>query len=196
MSTLTTTPILLVLIFVAMTTSKKLSLHNAKVTRDDKRGALDFYMLSQCITGRDPADFNGYGCYCGLGGEGFALDDLDRCCVKHDNCYGIIQDSGICGLSFNVYTLPYTYSADCKTCDEPSAYWFYGKCRHALCLCDLIAAKCFKETAYNEKYRNYDKGMCTLPTGGPPVEDHGTGQSLMESYADRRFGVPVESSDH
>ena len=30
------------------------------------------------VTGRNPLDFNGYGCWCGYGGKGDPVDALDR----------------------------------------------------------------------------------------------------------------------
>ena len=43
-----------------------------------KRGVLSFGWMVKLVTERDPLDFNGYGCYCGIGGEGKPVDDLDR----------------------------------------------------------------------------------------------------------------------
>ena len=34
--------------------------------------------MIKAATRRNPFDYNGYGCYCGLGGRGRALDQLDR----------------------------------------------------------------------------------------------------------------------
>ena len=43
-----------------------------------KRGVLSFGLMVKLVTGEDPLDYNGYGCYCGIGGEGKPVDDLDR----------------------------------------------------------------------------------------------------------------------
>ena len=43
-----------------------------------KRGVLSFGLMVKLVTGADTLDFNGYGCYCGIGGEGKPVDDLDR----------------------------------------------------------------------------------------------------------------------
>lgn len=44
-----------------------------------RRSVLNFGRMVRCATGRNPFDFVNYGCYCGLGGSGKALDDIDRC---------------------------------------------------------------------------------------------------------------------
>ena len=42
-----------------------------------KRDLISFSVLTYRATGRDPRDYNGYGCHCGLGGKGTPLDKLD-----------------------------------------------------------------------------------------------------------------------
>ena len=43
-----------------------------------KRDLISFRRLIKRFTRRNPFDYNGYGCYCGLGGEGRPVDKLDR----------------------------------------------------------------------------------------------------------------------
>ena len=43
-----------------------------------KRDVVSFGWMVLRVTKRDPLDFNGYGCWCGIGGEGKPVDDLDR----------------------------------------------------------------------------------------------------------------------
>ena len=43
-----------------------------------KRAVLQFGLMVSCATGRNMFDFNGYGCWCGLGGKGAPVDELDR----------------------------------------------------------------------------------------------------------------------
>ena len=35
-----------------------------------------------------------------------------------------------------------------------------AKCRHALCECDAMAARCFKKAKYNDLFVNYDQAKC------------------------------------
>lgn len=43
-----------------------------------KRNVLNFGVMIWCAVGRNPLHYNGYGCFCGLGGGGTPVDDVDR----------------------------------------------------------------------------------------------------------------------
>ncbi|RMX43536.1 hypothetical protein pdam_00001918 [Pocillopora damicornis] len=109
---------------------------------------------------------NGYGCFCGLGGKGKPLDDIDLCCYVHDNCYGDIQRTKICGPDPNaVYYVTYR-TQGCSGCRGYHFLWFLGygnsKCQKKLCECDGVAARCFKShfSKLQDRYINYDKSKC------------------------------------
>ncbi|CAH3144701.1 unnamed protein product, partial [Pocillopora meandrina] len=126
-----------------------------------KRALTGFGKMLWHTIRKKPWRYDGYGCYCGFGGKGDPVDDLDRCCFHHDNCYHDIQKSEICPFEAGVYVMPYTTEENKPTKCKPASYYRgYGECRSALCECDAVATECFKRSDFNEKYKKYSRNKC------------------------------------
>uniref|UniRef100_H3AX69 Phospholipase A2 n=1 Tax=Latimeria chalumnae TaxID=7897 RepID=H3AX69_LATCH len=80
-------------------------------------------MIKCTIPNSRPMDFNDYGCYCGLGGYGTPIDDLDMCCKIHDDCYIAAYDVPECfPVLDNPYGEIYAYTCEGTTVTCTSKY--------------------------------------------------------------------------
>ncbi|XP_061907669.1 phospholipase A2 [Entelurus aequoreus] len=111
-------------------------------------------MIRCAQPGVNPLKYNDYGCWCGLGGTGSPLDDLDMCCYVHDKCYERSRKIPGCN---NIMDLPhvlvydYTCAKEKVTCSASNA-----KCQAAACECDRVAAHCFAQATFNSDNKNVD----------------------------------------
>ncbi|NWW83660.1 PA2GE phospholipase, partial [Rhynochetos jubatus] len=108
-------------------------------------------------TGKSPLSYNGYGCYCGLGGSKQPLDATDWCCHAHDCCYKRLTSSS-CHPKLVTYNVSIRGSQ--ITCGSGTS------CARETCKCDRQAAECFQRTArtYRNTYKNYLNFLCKGPT--------------------------------
>ncbi|KAJ8039486.1 Phospholipase A2, major isoenzyme [Holothuria leucospilota] len=131
--------------------------------------------MISCLTNRrliqSWADYDGYGCYCGLGGTSSPLDETDSCCQQHDDCYGKVMTSGLCKFPRLVYVIHYEFSKSnchtdfatvtCKTADEYRLLGSkYPECAAAMCKCDRQGAMCFASAYYDSEKKNYPQELC------------------------------------
>nr|AOS50877.1 phospholipase A2 [Pseudechis papuanus] len=125
------------------------SLLGASDIRPRPLNLIQFGNMIQCANkgSRPSLDYADYGCYCGWGGSGTPVDELDRCCQTHDNCY---EQAGKKGC----YPKLTLYSWDCTgnvpICNPKT------ECKDFVCACDAEAAKCFAKAPYKKENYNID----------------------------------------
>ncbi|XP_060929421.1 phospholipase A2, minor isoenzyme-like isoform X2 [Limanda limanda] len=121
-----------------------------------------FRQMIQCLVpdSSPVLDYTDYGFYCGYGGSGTPVDELDRCCEVHDKCYREAKDHDQCLPFFdNPYTEIYAYSCDTVsktfTCGENN-----DECEQFICECDRKAAECFARSPYNPENQRLPSERC------------------------------------
>ncbi|XP_063799990.1 phospholipase A2-like [Pseudophryne corroboree] len=101
-----------------------------------------FWKMVYEVTGRWPIlTYAFYGCFCGVGGSGWPVDDIDWCCHIHDCCFENVMWRGC-----NPKTVRYKFNYGDATCADSDLYG----CARQTCECDRQAALCFKNN--DEKY--------------------------------------------
>ncbi|CAH3142640.1 unnamed protein product, partial [Porites lobata] len=170
-------------------------------TRTSKRGVLTFGLIVACETKRNALEYNGYGCYCGQGGEGTPVDEID--CVHNVGVFAVFANLNIMFSFF-----PIVVGSPWNSCVQKK-----------LCECDAEAAKCFKkyDSKFNENHKNYPKSTFSsgLPTSqvgyhaGKPIESFAnmiqcsTNRSMWDYYdygcwcgfGGSGSGQPVDGTD-
>ncbi|XP_035671991.1 acidic phospholipase A2 2-like [Branchiostoma floridae] len=149
------------LVFSAVIARPALTQESTDVLGDNTRPAqeknlLQFAKMIWTVTGRNPLDYNNYGCYCGHGGAGTPVDDIDRCCQAHDRCYDTVDYP-----KFTTYT--FTAARGTVTCLDA-----VGCNERAVCECDRDAVLCLNRYAYTGKKTCVQTTTPTSPTIYPP----------------------------
>ncbi|XP_042206944.1 phospholipase A2 A2-actitoxin-Ucs2a-like isoform X2 [Homarus americanus] len=90
--------------------------------------------------GKEPIKFIYYGNWCGRGGRSAPVDNLDRCCLDHDKCYGRLV-SQCPDVWDKPYDRMYAWSLlnEKVVCVRSESY-----CVNHVCECDRQAAQCFQ----------------------------------------------------
>ncbi|XP_058160811.1 phospholipase A2 group V [Dasypus novemcinctus] len=116
---------------------------------------VDLKTMIEQVTGKNAlTNYGFYGCYCGWGGEGNPKDGTDWCCLRHDRCYGQLEEKG-CDIWTQSYR--YRFSQGWVTC-EPAPF-----CQVQLCACDRRLVYCLRRNlgSYNPSYRFFPRIFCT-----------------------------------
>ncbi|MFH4974772.1 hypothetical protein AB6A40_001481 [Gnathostoma spinigerum] len=111
--------------------------------------------MSECLLQFSALYYNNYGCYCGFGGKGVPVDDIDRCCEQHDRCYESALECGYCYSSLSAYVAGYDWSCeknssynDVLVC--PDDHKYTSPCSYAICLCDKQLVECWAKYPHDD----------------------------------------------
>ncbi|CAK8697458.1 uncharacterized protein LOC143468693 [Clavelina lepadiformis] len=121
-----------------------------QISKRIKRGAIGFHRAISChqpdiiILGT----YGSYGCFCGFSGKGVPIDDTDKCCKRHDECYAEAENitktflESLIIIGSTIFT---SYDSECRegkvVCAKNSPF------KDKLCNCDKEAALCFHKAS-------------------------------------------------
>ncbi|XP_059572703.1 acidic phospholipase A2 PLA-1, partial [Alligator mississippiensis] len=130
--------------------------------------AIQFGKMIKATTRKNALlSYNGYGCFCGLGGKGTPVDATDRCCHAHDCCYRRAKQRGCKNPVITWYK--YRIRKGRITCQLLKIIMCLfllvnasNSCKKEVCECDRAAALCFKHTlsTYKRSYLFYPSKKC------------------------------------
>ncbi|KAM8759874.1 phospholipase A2-like [Acanthopagrus schlegelii] len=125
----------------------------------ESRAFWHFGKMIRCVQpGVNPLKYNNYGCYCGLGGQGTPVDEVDQCCKVHDACYRAQMRNPQCqGFFKKPYLIHYQQKCSQR---RPTCSASNDRCQAAACECDRRAALCFARAKYIPGHKNLNKRFC------------------------------------
>ncbi|XP_029437939.1 basic phospholipase A2 homolog 1-like [Rhinatrema bivittatum] len=107
---------------------------------------------------------NLYGCYCGPGGSGSAVDPVDQCCFLHDCCYRHCRVSLKCRSKVKWQRYSFRCWKSQTECVSKSV------CGRMACECDKQFAECLARAKPKKQHFLYNKKqLCPGPKGTCPA---------------------------
>ncbi|XP_077148711.1 basic phospholipase A2 taipoxin alpha chain-like isoform X1 [Ranitomeya variabilis] len=135
-----------------------------------RRGVLDLVVTLWCYRERLKVPLLGinlYGCYCGTGGAGAAVDDVDRCCLRHDCCYRYSRLDLRCHGRVKWQLYQFSCGTAHTQCHSSTL------CGRMACECDKQFAECLTKAKPKRRHFFYNKkDMCVGPHDVCPELHH------------------------
>ncbi|EFO99191.1 hypothetical protein CRE_17815 [Caenorhabditis remanei] len=109
---------------------------------------IEIEFMTKCVSQHDAWIYNGYGCYCGIGGSGEWINGIDECCAHHDACYDSLYKKSTCWHAPFEYFPIYTWrclnkTVECTGLDTFGYQIFPHECSSQLCECDRELVECW-----------------------------------------------------
>ncbi|XP_059138542.1 acidic phospholipase A2-like [Physella acuta] len=140
------------LVYISLACLAMAYAHPSNGGQSDKRDLLQLGILLGTVTGNAALNYNGYGCFCGEGGFGTPVDEVDRCCQVHDDCYDALS---VHGCNPKAVTYHYTCSGHNCHCNTHTS-----SCADRACTCDIDFANCVAAQPYDGRFYHYNHDNC------------------------------------
>ncbi|CAC5393637.1 PLA2G [Mytilus coruscus] len=135
-----TTPVIILVVVLSLLCPSHTGKHNIK-----KRNVFQLaHEILHYLGLGEVYDLMDYGCYCGKGGYGEPMDNLDSCCKAHDHCYGELKQK-------HYYSNMYDYKFKRQTIECADALETDDR---KLCECDKIFVECVLRSEYRSEHHN------------------------------------------